>query len=167
VEHTAVLPDCKTRHVGHERLAHEHVRVRAARRARALAWRHRGDGRYATYQEGLIDLVMRSPEYTLDDATYFTQGKGIEAYRVLENSDLDVRTRGLDFRVPMLIGMGSHDLHTPYALVRQWFDTRRDPSKMFHWFRNSAHSPFLDEPAAFARFLIDVVAPVACAADSR
>jgi pimeloyl-ACP methyl ester carboxylesterase len=81
-------------------------------------WSYRGGGRYTDYGDGLIDLVMKSPEYSLLDATYFTQYKAMELYSVLQSPPYDVRSLGGDFAVPLVIGMGSHDLHTPYALVQ-------------------------------------------------
>jgi proline iminopeptidase len=140
--------------------------VLAGRREITLAmhrygWSFRGNGPYPDYASSLIDLVMRSPEYSLEDATYFTAYQAMVIYKVLQESAFDTATLGNDFAVPMLIGMGSHDLHTPYPLVKSWFDGLRAPEKQFHWFQNSAHSPFLDEPAEFARFLLDVVGPVA------
>jgi proline iminopeptidase len=65
-----------------------------------------------------------------------------------------------DFAVPVFIVAGRFDRNTDADLAHDYFNRIHAPSKQFKWFDHSAHSPMLEEPAAFNTFMINTVLPV-------
>jgi len=75
--------------------------------------------------------------------------------------------RPTTFAVPVVVMQGRHDLHTPYAPARAWFDEVVAPRKAFVTLEWSAHVPMLEEPGVFLKALLDVVRPLALPAPPR
>jgi len=63
-------------------------------------------------------------------------------------------------RVPVVLIHGRHDLHTPYAPARAWFDRLQAPHKRLVTLEYSAHVPFLEEPGRFLQALLTEVLPL-------
>jgi pimeloyl-ACP methyl ester carboxylesterase len=65
------------------------------------------------------------------------------------------------FRVPVILVMGRHDLHTPYQPAKAFFDQIEAPIKKFITFERSAHFPMFEEPGLFLVTLVEEVLPLA------
>lgn len=52
---------------------------------------------------------------------------------------------------------GRHDYTDPFTLTEQYFSRLQAPEKHMIWFEDSAHFPFYEEPAAFARQMLEVL----------
>lgn len=113
--------------------------------------------------------ALCSPEYTLRDMMSIHKGAfycrdamfgpnsvpGKSAVR-----HVDVRSEGLDFKVPIFFLLGRHDYATPSIAATQYFDSIRAPVKKLIWFENSGHSPMIEEPDAYEQALTEHVLPV-------
>ena len=66
----------------------------------------------------------------------------------------------LQLEVPVFFFMGKHDLHTPYASARSYFDQLQAPYKKFVTFEYSAHVPMMEEPGKFLLELVTSVLPL-------
>jgi pimeloyl-ACP methyl ester carboxylesterase len=53
--------------------------------------------------------------------------------------------------IPVYFFTGRYDYTDPFALTEQYFSKIDAPEKHVVWFEESAHFPFYEEPAAFAR----------------
>ncbi|MBX3146249.1 MAG: alpha/beta hydrolase [Gemmatimonadales bacterium] len=71
------------------------------------------------------------------------------------------------FKVPVVVLMGRHDLHTPHQPAREMYDRLEAPRKRFITFELSAHVPMMEEPGRFLRALIDEVLPLTRTAAAR
>jgi proline iminopeptidase len=65
-----------------------------------------------------------------------------------------------ELKVPIFIAAGRYDHQSESTLAHQYFEKLAAPRKEFRWFEQSAHSPHIEEPLEFNRWLIDRVAPV-------
>ena len=70
-------------------------------------------------------------------------------------------SRSTQFRTPIVILQGRHDLGTSSLLVDQWFRQVRAPSKQLVWFEDSAHMTFEEEPGKMLVSLVNIVRPLA------
>jgi pimeloyl-ACP methyl ester carboxylesterase len=52
---------------------------------------------------------------------------------------------------------GRYDYTDPFMLTEQYFSKITAPEKHIAWFEESAHFPFYEEPAAFARQMRNVL----------
>jgi pimeloyl-ACP methyl ester carboxylesterase len=77
--------------------------------------------------------------------------------RLLWPQSLSINLMGQapELRVPVYFLEGRHDYEAPSALVEQYYQAVRAPSKTLVWFENSAHFVNTEEPDAFNRFFVD------------
>jgi proline iminopeptidase len=53
--------------------------------------------------------------------------------------------------IPVYFFGGRYDHTDPFTLTEQYYSKINAPEKHIVWFEESAHFPFYEEPAAFAR----------------
>jgi proline iminopeptidase len=107
----------------------------------------------------LLTHALRSPEYSFWDLVAFLDES--ERWPVLsrQNSAFAATAFGHASPIPIFLMLGRHDWQTPSTLAAKWLETVRAPVKQVFWFEESAHSPMVDEPEAFAQVLIREVRP--------
>jgi proline iminopeptidase len=134
-------------------------------------WARRFNGGW--YGKPDLDLLFAlpewAPEYTRADVvaqeeatrwfsrTLTANSRGQTARAPNDSEPGDDRR---SFRVPVIVIMGRHDLHTPYEPARAFFDTLESPHKRFITLERSAHVPMLEEPGMFLLTLIQEVLPL-------
>ena len=137
---------------------HDH---RGMLRERAVLARHggvwRGHGTWAL-AAGDVWRALRTPEYTLRDLVR-QAADPFFSLRVLveEKYTVDLFVQAPRVEVPAHFIAGAHDWTTPSVLVERYvaaFDAPR--GKRLIRFENSAHLPFLEEPAAFEAVVREV-----------
>jgi pimeloyl-ACP methyl ester carboxylesterase len=69
-------------------------------------------------------------------------------------SDLMDAVGALD--VPAYFFVGRFDMVCPWQLAEEYFRRLKAPRKRWVWFEQSAHFPFLEEPARFAEEMRNV-----------
>jgi hypothetical protein len=60
-------------------------------------------------------------------------------------------------KIPVYFFTGRYDYTDPFRLTEQYFTRIEAPEKHLVWFEDSAHFPFYEEPAAFARRMREVL----------
>lgn len=73
---------------------------------------------------------------------------------------MDLRTRDFTFDMPVHLISGRHDLLCPPELARDFLAGVEAPTRVFHSFAHSGHSPMWDEPDRFAQVMRAVLAAV-------
>ena len=93
------------------------------------------------------------PAYTTDNLIITGSALIEEAVETNLLADVDA------IRIPTTLLWGKYDELVPMQLGMDAFDSLATPlaDKSFVLFENSGHSPFLNEPDAFARALVDFV----------
>lgn len=113
----------------------------------------------------LLDLMRTSlaaSEATWYDLALFDRGQDFSGNALADEvAGFDWLHRARRFAMPVFIAAGRYDRNTDAALAQRYFEAIEAPSKRFKWFENSAHSPIFEEPAAFNRFILGEVLPVA------
>lgn len=74
-----------------------------------------------------------------------------------EASALNLITAVPALHMPVAFFVGRRDHWVPPETSVAYFDALTAPSKQLLWFHESGHEPFVDEPAAFNRAVVDVV----------
>lgn len=69
-----------------------------------------------------------------------------------------------NFRCPIFLFTGRHDLSVSHQLAAEWYQKLHAPAKKLVWFENSAHLSMLEEPGRFLFHLITDVRPIAARA---
>lgn len=112
----------------------------------------------------LINLMWQSygaSEVTLMDGIYFLPGANFSLDTMsAENAKVDWWNDAKKFQMPVFILTGRHDHMLDASLQKAYFDRIDAPTKEFHSFENSAHSPLFEESDAFNKFIFEKVLPV-------
>ncbi|UJL30965.1 alpha/beta hydrolase [Mycolicibacterium vanbaalenii] len=74
-----------------------------------------------------------------------------------EVSALNLTTAVPALRMPVVFFVGRRDHWVPPETTVTYVDALEAPSKQLLWFDDSAHEPFVDEPATFNRAVVDMV----------
>lgn len=82
-----------------------------------------------------------------------------------EASGLNLLKLAPALQVPVFIFLGRRDHWVPPETSVAYFDALIAPSKTLVWFEESGHEPFADEADKFNRAMVELVRPVADAAD--
>lgn len=110
---------------------------------------------------GEIGLMLKAPEYTLDEKVNFlAHAKAVQQKLMTDFLATDLRHEVPRIDVPVYFAEGRYDLTAPTALARAYFDALQAPNKQWISFDGSAHFPQWEEPVKFA-------AVVASAAKNR
>ena len=106
----------------------------------------------------LLLTGLAAPEYSLRDARNIPKGVSLYAKHFIYNSIsgelMDVITR---VEIPVYFFTGRYDYTDPFTLTEEYFSKINAPKKHIVWFEESAHFPFYEEPAAFARQMHSVL----------
>ncbi len=108
----------------------------------------------------LLLTGLAAPEYSLRDARNIPRGVSLYSRNFVYNSIsgelMDVITR---VEIPVYFFTGRYDYTDPFTLTEEYFSKINAPEKHIVWFEESAHFPFYEEPAAFARQMHGVLNP--------
>ena len=100
----------------------------------------------------LLLTGLAAPEYSLRDARNIPKGVSLYSRNFVYNSIsgelMDAITQ---VDIPVYFFTGRYDYTDPFSLTEQYFSKINAPEKHIVWFEESAHFPFYEEPAAFAR----------------
>lgn len=106
---------------------------------------------HATSWWPLLWTGVKAPEYSLSDVAKVPKGSNFSSrYMTYDVIDGDLRDHVKKVEVPVYFFTGRHDYTTPFELVERYCDSLKAPHKEMVWFNDSAHFPFLEQPAEFA-----------------
>lgn len=98
----------------------------------------------------VIKMVLDTKEYTFGEKISFMSASMYS----LKHLWPDVVNKNLfndidSMQVPVYIFQGKYDYQTPYSVAKDFFDQLKAPQKEFFTFKNSAHSPIMEEVDKF------------------
>ena len=116
-------------------------------------------GKTSLYRE-MLKYAIVSPDYSLHDFSYFIVDPSHAALdRWIDG--FDARKLGPNFEVPVIFIFGRHDWQVPGVLAERYLNEISAPVKGFYWVESASHSPMVEQPAEFARIMIEHVRPLA------
>jgi pimeloyl-ACP methyl ester carboxylesterase len=99
----------------------------------------------------LLLTGLAAPEYSLRDARNIPKGVSLYSRDFVYNSSGELMDVITQVKIPVYFFTGRYDYTDPFTLTEQYFSKIDAPEKHMVWFEESAHFPFYEEPAAFAR----------------
>lgn len=101
-------------------------------------------------------IVMGAPEYSLGDILAYPKAIAFSLKTVgPEYLRVNLLEQVPSVSVPVFFLQGRMDYTTPSVIVERYVEKLTAPRKELIWFDRSAHSPIFEEPATFARTLIE------------
>jgi len=117
-----------------------------------LLFKFGGEIHHAKSLMPLLLTGLAAPEYSLRDARNIPKGVSLYSryfvYNSISGELMDVITQ---VNIPVYFFTGRYDYTDPFVLTEEYFSKLNAPEKHIEWFEESAHFPFYEEPAAFAR----------------
>ena len=106
----------------------------------------------------LLLTGLTAPEYNLRDARNIPKGVSLYAKHFVYNSiSGELMDAIQEVKVPVYFFTGRYDYTDPFTLTEEYFSEIKAPEKHLIWFEQSAHFPFYEEPATFARQMREVL----------
>jgi len=135
-----------------DRAAIKELEQKGAGVRESLLFKFGGELHNATSFMPLMLTGLAAPEYSLRDARNIPKGVSLYAKHFIYNSIsgelMDVITQ---VKIPVYFFTGRYDYTDPFTLTEDYFSKIKAPEKRMVWFEESAHFPFYEESAAFAR----------------
>ena len=106
-------------------------------------------------------IASLSPDYSEADVKTFSRGANLSEkvlWPAVEATDFLKTT---NFKCPVVLFVGRHDMTTPAELAETWFETLHAPSKKLVLLDQSAHVVFDEQPGTVLAHLVEDVAPLA------
>lgn len=101
-----------------------------------------------------------SPEYSDADLAGQSSANGWAGPLLIRDlMRRDLMVEGVSYRVPVLLLMGRHDLHTPLRPVEEYFARITAPSKRLVIFERSGHFSMFEEPGRLLVTMVQHVLP--------
>jgi pimeloyl-ACP methyl ester carboxylesterase len=114
-----------------------------------------------SFENMLFKTVMTAPGYSMRDMQAFGQGLKFSAATLLaEMMTLDLRARGLDFALPVLLIEGENDVIDPTALATAWFQTIRAPRKQLVVLSGAGHNAVMTRSEDFLAAMREFTRPL-------
>lgn len=107
------------------------------------------------------DTSKLSPDYTDADLKAIDQGAVMSVTALLPELMAVDFTHTTDFKCPIFIFDGLHDITTNAQLAAEWFRTLHAPEKKLVWFEDSAHMMQIEQPGQVLLHLVEDVRPLA------
>lgn len=98
----------------------------------------------------LIGMLLNAKEYTVADKINFIKGSLFSVNHLwpeLMQKNLFCEIDSI--RIPVYIFQGKYDNQTPYPIAKEFFNQLKAPKKEFFSFKNSAHTPIMEEVDKF------------------
>lgn len=106
------------------------------------------------------EIAAMSPTYNADDLKARDAAQGFSIQRMWDALGKVNLTGETNFRCPVLIFQGRHDLGTSATLAGEWFASLKAPSTQIVWFEDSAHMVYEEEPGKLLVTLVEKVLPL-------
>ena len=106
-------------------------------------------------------LARLSPDYAWSDVKNIDRGSELSLGRLLPDMMGFDFTKVTDFKTPILMFEGRHDLTTPSEVTAEWLARVKAPKTKLVWFENSAHMMAVEEPGKVLVHLVQDVRPLA------
>lgn len=169
---------------GHDTSAHDALleRLRSAGKRQQLAqvreigpdphaWTPRQQATYAklcaqsdpltldTLKKVVLASMWLSPLHSLRDLRDFFKGQSFSERITAGTAGLDDRAEGTRFELPLFVFQGEHDVLTPPAAARAYFDEVEAPFKHFALIEDCGHFASFRRPDRFLDLLLTHVRP--------
>lgn len=113
-------------------------------------------------------LARFSPDYSWSEVKDIDKGSELSLGRLFPEVMRFDFSKVTDFKTPIIMFEGRHDLTTPSDYVAAWLDRVHAPLTRKVWFENSAHMMAVEEPGRVLVHLVQDVRPIAVkAGDGR
>jgi pimeloyl-ACP methyl ester carboxylesterase len=109
----------------------------------------------------MFGLALAAPGYSLRDINDWGEGQNLSGQRLIpQTSNLEPKTLGGEFALPVFVIQGAEDFTTPTSLARSFLYSLRAPRKAFVAVEGGGHFAVFMKPDVFLKELVARVLPL-------
>ncbi|MFI6515298.1 alpha/beta fold hydrolase [Spirillospora sp. NPDC050679] len=112
-----------------------------------------------TVKKVVVGSLLSSPLHTLGEVRTFMKAMSFSEQLVPQSTPIDEWAEGTDFQIPFFLFQGEHDVITPAATARRFFDDVTAPVKDFALIPDASHFAAFRRPDQFLDLLLTRVHP--------
>lgn len=98
----------------------------------------------ASFDKKMIKMFYKSPIMGVRDIFPFLTSMVVNMQVMNELMSFDLRSKGMEYQVPVYYVLGENDQQTPIELSRAYFDEMTAPKKKLYLIKNAGHAAMID-----------------------
>ena len=110
----------------------------------------------ATFDKSMIKIFMNSPIMGIKDIFPFITSMMVNMQVMKELMLFDLKSKGIDYQVPVYYVLGENDQQTPVELSMTYFDEIIAPNKKLYLIKNAGHAAMIDNPDDYRKAVCEI-----------
>ena len=111
----------------------------------------------ATFDKSMIKMFKHSPIMGIKDILPFMTSMMVNMQVMKELMSFDLKSKGVEYQVPVYYVLGENDQQTPVELSRAYFDEITAPDKKLYLIRNAGHVTMIDNADDYRKAVCEIV----------
>ena len=112
----------------------------------------------ASVDKSMLKMFRESPIMGIADILPFLTGVIVNMQIMKELMSFDLRSKGIEYRVPVYYVLGENDQQTPVELSVKYFDEISAPDKRLYLIKNAGHLAMVDNTEDYRAAVCEIVA---------
>ena len=110
----------------------------------------------ATFDKSMIKMFMNSPIMGIKDIFPFMASMMVNMQVMKELMSFDLRSKGVEYQVPVYYVLGENDQQTPIELSTTYFNEIIAPDKKLYLIKNAGHAAMIDNPDDYRKAVYEI-----------
>ena len=110
----------------------------------------------ATFDKSMIKMFMNSPIMGIADIFPFIASMMVNMQVMKELMSFDLRSKGVEYHVPVYYVLGENDQQTPIELSMTYFNEITAPDKKLYLIKNAGHAAMIDNPDDYRKAVYEI-----------
>lgn len=110
----------------------------------------------ATFDKSMIKMFMNSPIMGIKDIFPFIASMMVNMQVMKELMSFDLRSKGVEYQVPVYYVLGENDQQTPIELSMTYFNEITAPDKKLYLIKNAGHAAMIDNPDDYRKAIYEI-----------
>ena len=111
----------------------------------------------ADFDRNMIKMFQKSPIMGMKDLLPFLTGMMVNMQVMKELMSFDLKSKGVEYQVPVYYVLGENDQQTPVELSRAYFNEITAPDKKLYLIRNAGHVAMIDNVDDYRKAVCEIV----------
>lgn len=111
----------------------------------------------ATFDKNMIKMFRRSPIMGMADILPFLTSMIVNMQVMKELMSFDLRSKAVEYRVPVYYVLGENDQQTPVEISIAYFNEIAAPNKKLYLIKNAGHLAMVDNVDSYRKTICEIV----------
>ena len=111
----------------------------------------------ADFDRNMIKMFQKSPIMGMKDLLPFLTGMMVNMQVMKELMSFDLKSKGIEYQIPVYYVLGENDQQTPVELSRAYFNEITAPDKKLYLIRNAGHVAMIDNVDDYRAAVCEIV----------